>query len=50
VTFKDGEVLVGTTQGYQPGRKAFFLVPADRESNTERCFVIAAAAQNISFL
>ncbi len=35
--------MVGTTQGYQPGRVGFFVAPADPHSNTERCFVIAAA-------
>lgn len=47
VEFKDGEVLVGTTQGYQPDRPGFFLVPADARSNNERCFVIAAAAAKV---
>jgi hypothetical protein len=42
--------MVGTTQGYQPGRPGFFLVPADTGSNTERCYVVAAAAQEISFI
>jgi len=50
VEFKDGEVLVGTTTGYQPGRPGFFLVPADAESNVERCYVVAAATHEISFL
>ena len=50
VTFKDGESLVGTTTGYQPGRPGFFLVPADGNSNTERCFVISAATRNVSFI
>jgi hypothetical protein len=50
VVFKDGEVLVGTTQGYQPGRPAFFLVPADTTSNTERCFIISSATQEVSFV
>ncbi len=50
VIFKDKEILVGTTQGYQPGRPGFFLFPADPESNIERCFVIAAATQAISFI
>jgi len=50
VEFKDGEVLVGTTTGYQPGRPGFFLVPADAESNVERCYVVAAATREISFL
>src|SRR6185436_18455903 len=33
VDFKDGEVMVGTTQGYQPNRPGFFVVPADAQSN-----------------
>jgi hypothetical protein len=50
VTFKDGEVMVGTTQGYQPGRVGFFVAPADPHSNTERCFVIAAATTAVGFV
>jgi hypothetical protein len=50
VFFKDGEILVGATSGYQPGRTGFFLVPADSASNMERCFVIASATARISFL
>jgi hypothetical protein len=50
VVFKDGEVIVGTTQGYQPGRPGFFLIPADAESNNDRCFVVTAATQEVSFL
>jgi hypothetical protein len=50
VVFKDGEVLVGTTTGYQPGRPGFFLVPADDTSNIERCFVVTAATQEVSFI
>jgi len=50
VRFKDGEVLVGTTLGYQPGRPGFFLIPANPDSNTERCYVVAAATSEIEFL
>lgn len=50
IVFKDGEVLLGTTTGYQPGRPGLFLEPADTGSNNERCYVIAASAQEISFL
>jgi hypothetical protein len=50
VAFKDGEILVGTTTGYQPGRPGFFLEPADPDSNNERCYVIASAAEEINFL
>jgi len=42
--------MVGTTQGYQPGRPGFFVVPADPVVNTQRCYVIAAATKEVSFL
>jgi hypothetical protein len=50
VLFKDGETLVGTTQGYQPGRPGFFVIPADAKSNNERCFVVSVATREVSFL
>ncbi len=50
VEFKDGEVLIGTTTGYQPGRPGFFLMPADSGSNTERCYIVAGATKTISFI
>ena len=50
VIFKDGEVLVGTTTGYQPGRPGFFLVPADAGANNERCYIISAATKEVSFI
>jgi hypothetical protein len=50
VVFKDGEELIGTTTGYQPGRPGFFLIPADDGSNNERCFVVTDAAEEISFI
>ena len=50
VVFKDGEIVVGTTQGYDRSRPGFFLVPLDPGSNNERCFVVVAATQEVSFL
>lgn len=50
VVFKDGEVLVGTTQGYDRSRPGFFVVPLDADSNNERCFVVTASTEEISFL
>jgi len=50
VVFQDGEVIVGTTQGYQPGRPGFFMVPADSAANIERCYVVAAAATDVTLL
>lgn len=50
VVFKDGELMVGTTHGYQPDRPGFFIVPADNKSNIERCFVITSATRQVSFV
>ena len=50
VVFKDGEVLLGTTTGYQRGRPGFFIVPADPSSNIERCYVVTAATKEITFV
>ena len=48
VEFADGEVLVGTTQGYQPERAGFFVVPADAKANHERVFVVQAATRSVT--
>jgi len=50
VIFRDGEELIGTTQGYQTGRPGFFIFPADKHSNIDRVFVIAAATRSVSFI
>lgn len=50
VKFKDGEEILGTTQGYQPNRIGFFVNPVDAESNNERCFVISAATAEVKLL
>lgn len=50
VVFRDGETLVGTTTGYQPSRPGFFLEPVDPGCNNERCYVVCAAAKEISFI
>ena len=51
VVFADGEVIVGTTQGYQPGRAGFFMVPADQaDNNIERCYVVTAATTEVTLL
>lgn len=50
ITFADGEVLVGTTQAYQPGRPGLFIVPADTASNIDRCYVIGASTREIALL
>jgi hypothetical protein len=50
VVFKDSEVVVGTTTGYQPGRSGFFVIPADTGSNNERCYIITTFTKEISFI
>jgi len=50
VVFQDGEILLGSTQGYQPGRPGFFMVPADPESNNERCYIITSSTKEITVL
>jgi hypothetical protein len=50
VTFKDGEILIGTTLGYDPSRLGFFVFPSDPKSNNIRIFAITAAIKNVRFL
>jgi len=40
VTFFDGEVMYGSTHGYAPNRKGFFILPANKEINNQRVFAI----------
>ncbi len=50
VVFRDGEILIGTTQGYETGRPGFFVTPADHQSNNERCFIVKPAIRAVSFI
>lgn len=50
VKFTDNEVLLGYTQGYDPRRTGFFLLPVDPESNNERIFVVLSAVEYIQIL
>ena len=50
VTFADGEILVGSTLGYDPSRPGFFLFPADPKSNNIRVFVVTSAVKKVRFL
>jgi hypothetical protein len=50
VVFRDGELLIGTTQGYQPGRPGFFVTSIDPRSNSDRCFVISSATVQVSLV
>lgn len=50
VHFKDGETLVGYTQGYAPNRDIFIVFPCDPESNNEKVFVVTKSTDVVSFL
>ena len=50
VIFKDGELMVGTTDGYTQDCPGFFVVPADTNSNNECCFVVKSATQQVSLI
>jgi hypothetical protein len=50
VTFIDGEVLVGTTLGYNPKRQGFFIFPADPKSNNIRAYVVSSAVEKVRYL
>jgi hypothetical protein len=50
VRFLDGEVMYGTTHGYQPGRKGFFLFPADETSNNIRVYIYEDATDSVKVL
>jgi hypothetical protein len=47
VTFKDGEVLVGTTLGYDPNRPGFFIFPADPKGNNIRVFAVSTEVKKV---
>jgi hypothetical protein len=50
VTCKDGEVIVGTTTGYDPRRAGFFLFPVDGKSNNMKAFILTKAVERARFL
>jgi len=50
VKFKDGELVIGYSQGYSPDRLGFFIIPADTKNNNERIFVVNSATEEVVFL
>ncbi len=50
VSFRDGEVLVGSTLGYDPKRQGFFIFPADPKSNNIRVYVVSSAVGKVRYL
>jgi hypothetical protein len=50
VLFPDGETIIGFTQGYSALRQGFFMIPADKDGNNERIYVINSATKDVSFI
>jgi hypothetical protein len=49
VTFVDGEVLVGSTLGYDSKRQGFFVFPADPRSNNIRVYAVSSAVKKVRY-
>jgi len=50
VRFKDGETMIGYTQGYAPNKMGFNFFPSDPDSNNEKAFIVNNATDAVSFL
>jgi hypothetical protein len=50
VVFRDGETVLGTTQGYNPTKLGFFMFPADSGDNNMRVFVVNRNAVRVKFV
>ena len=48
ILFTDGEELLGFSPDYLPGKAGFYVLPADLNSNADRCFIVTSATQSIS--
>ena len=47
VTFADGEVMVGSTLGYDPNRPGFFVFPVDPKCNNLRVFAVTSSVKKV---
>ena len=50
VTCRDGEVLVGSTTGYDPKRSGFFFFPVDPKSNNIKAYIVTSGVRGVRFL
>jgi hypothetical protein len=50
IQFKDGEVMLGYTPDYLTCRPGITVLPADLHSNADRCYIVTAATERISFI
>ena len=49
MTFRDGEVLMGSTTGYDPKRPRFFFFPVDPKSNNIKAYILSSAIRGVRF-
>ena len=49
LAFTDGEIIIGTTNGYRAGGNGFFVTPADPRANNVRIFVVSSAVRQVRF-
>ncbi len=47
VEFSDGEIMRGISLGYGRGRKGFFIIPVDPQSNNERIYVLTESLRDV---
>lgn len=50
VTCKDGEIILGSTTGYDPKRPGFFLFPIDTNWNNLKAYITSKAVKSVRFL
>jgi len=50
VSFADGEVMDGHTQGYSPNRSGFFMIPTDLGGNNVKVFVVVSSTTEVKFI
>ena len=50
VTFRDGEVMTGSTLNYKPNEQGFYVVPANAVGNNVRVYVVSTAIRHIRFV
>lgn len=50
VTCKDGEVIVGSTTGYDPKRPGFIIFPVDPKGNNIKAYILSNAVSKVRTL
>jgi hypothetical protein len=50
VTCKDGEVIVGSTTGYDPKRPGFIIFPVDPKENNLKAYIVSNAVSKVRYL